>query len=78
MAGTRRKRPTEGAPEDKLLQEMCDNARQVAELCDVFGFEFRGQRHLIGLLEGALSSGVSFEQMSEDPELRPYIWELED
>lgn len=72
------KRPTEGIEADAQLQELCDNARRVVELCDAFGFEFRGHRHYVGLLEGAMHTGVSLDELIEDPELRPYIWEIED
>ena len=72
------KRPTEGTDEDAQLWELCENAKRVVELCDVFGFEFRGQKHFLGLLEGAMKSGVSLDELIEDPDLRPYIWEIED
>lgn len=71
-------RPTTGAPGDEELREMCANARRVNELCDLLGFEFRGHNHLQALLEGALKTGVSIADMSEDPDLRPYIWDLEE
>ena len=60
------------------LRELCANARQVVELCDALGFEFRGGRHYVGLLEGAHHTGVSLDELIEDPDLRPYIWEIED
>jgi len=69
-------RPTVGAPGDAELGTLCDNARKVVEVCDHLGFEFRGANHLIGLLQGAEKSGVSLEAMIEDPDLRPYIWDL--
>ncbi len=73
-----RKRPTEGTEADAQLQEMCANAHKVVELCEVLGFEFRGGGHLVGLLEGATHAGVSLDELVEDPDLRPYIWEIED
>lgn len=78
-------RPTEGAPGDEELQATCDGARRIVELCDLLGFEFRGGNHLVGLLEGSLRANelewhphVTIDALIEDPELRPYIWDLED
>jgi hypothetical protein len=81
-----KKRPTEGAPGDSEIQQTCDNARKIVELCDALGFEFRGGAHLVGLLEGAehinhhhpAELHVSLDAMIEDPDLRPYIWDLEE
>ena len=73
------KRPTEGAPGDSEIQQTCDNARKIVELCDALGFEFRGGAHLVGLLQGAATvEGCTIDAMIEDPDLRPYIWDLED
>lgn len=71
-----KKRPTEGAPGDVELEQLCADARRVNEYCELLGFEFRGARHLIGLLEGAMRTGVPMSTMLEDPETRPYIWDL--
>lgn len=60
------------------LTQLCERARQVRELCELLGFEFRGGRHLEGLLEGAARAGVTLDAMIEDPNNRPYIWDLED
>lgn len=60
------------------LQEMCDRAQQVKEICDAFGIEFRGFRPLIGLLQGADKTGVTLAELVEDPDLRPYIWDLKE
>lgn len=60
------------------LGQLCDNARQVKELCDLLGLEFRGFPHLDGLLEGAMKSGTPLARMIEDPDERPYIWDLEE
>lgn len=58
------------------LDELCANARRVKELCDLFGIEFRGYRPLVGLLQGADLRGHELAQLVENPELRPYIWDL--
>lgn len=78
-------RPTKGAPGDAELQATCDSARKIVELCDALGFEFRGGHHLVGLLEGAAAQNargehphVTIDALLEDPDLRPYIWDLED
>jgi hypothetical protein len=59
------------------LGSLCSSARQVSELCDLLGFEFRGSKHLIALLEGAQREGVPLTAMIEDPANRPYFWDLE-
>jgi len=74
----RNKRPTEGTEADDQLQVLCNNAHRVVELCELLGFEFRGAGHFTGLLEGAIKTGVSLDELIEDPDLRPYIWEIED
>ncbi len=71
-------RPTKGAPGDEELQTLCDNASRVKEVCDLLGFEFRGHHHLDALLRGAIHTGVPFSAMEEDPDLRPYLWDLEE
>jgi hypothetical protein len=70
------RRPTEGAPGDVTVVEACDQARNVVAICDALGFEFRGAEKLIGLLEGAKRSGVPLAAMIEDPNVRPYVWDL--
>jgi len=76
MAKKKVKRPTEGAPGDKELQHMCDSARKVKEACDALGFEFRGSNHFIALMEGAMRAHVPLAAMIEDPDNRPYIWDI--
>lgn len=71
-----RSRPTEGAPGDDELVQLCADAKRVHEVCELLGFEFRGARHLIGLLEGAMQARVPLSAMVEDPANRPYIWDL--
>lgn len=60
------------------LDTLCANARLVAQVCDQLGFEFRGFPHLMGMLEGARARGVDLVDLVEDPDDRPYIWDLED
>ncbi|NOT31877.1 MAG: hypothetical protein HOP15_15635 [Planctomycetes bacterium] len=72
------RRPTEGAPGDQELESLCADAKRVSEACELLGFEFRGARHLIGLLEGASRKGVALSSLVEDPTNRPYIWDLEE
>ena len=75
----KRRRPTEGAPGDQELQEMCDHAAQVKDICDALGFEFRGHRHLEGLLRGGIHKGLTFGELEQLDVLdRPYIWDVED
>lgn len=70
------RRPTEGAPAEEDVVSLCEQAKRVHELCELLGFEFRGARHLIGLLEGAHRSSTPLAAMLEDPDNRPYIWDL--
>jgi len=60
------------------LDDLCASARQVHELCQLFGIEFRGYRPLMGLLQGADKAGVSLQELVEDPDQRPYIWDLKE
>lgn len=65
-------------PGDIEMADVCAYARFVAKLCDLLGFEFRGARHMIAMLEGADVAEVPLDVLIEDPDLRPYIWDLED
>lgn len=60
------------------LEEVCRNAKIVHEVCELLGIEFRGFRHLDALLEGAIRTEVDLVDLIEDPDDRPYIWDLED
>lgn len=71
-------RPTEGAPGDSELMTLCDNARKIVEVCDALGFEFRGADHFIALMRGGDHHHHTLEELIEDPDLRPYIWDQED
>lgn len=75
----RKKRPTEGTAADEQLQQMCDNARDVVEVCDALGFEFRGGNKLLEFLHGAMHAGVSIDTLKESPDPQTeYIWDEED
>lgn len=69
------------------LRFMCQNAKRVQRLCELTGFEFRGGDRLVQHLEGFDAELVDVEpleghpdamQVLEDPDLRPYLWDLED
>lgn len=60
------------------LEHLCEQATRVAEVCEALGIEFRGARPLLGLLEGAKLKGVSLATMIENPDERPYIWDLKE
>lgn len=64
------------------LVTMCEQAKRVSRLCEHLGFEFRGSSHLISHLtdypDGLLHGHPDPVEVLEDPDLRPYIWDLED
>jgi hypothetical protein len=65
-------------PGEGELQDFCDNARKVAKVCDLLGIEFRGADRLVGLMAGAIEQGDELLELIEDPDNRPYIWDLEE
>ncbi len=71
-----KKRPTEGAPGDPELVQLCADAKRVSEFCNAIGVEFRGAKPLEKFLNNAIRAGVSLQELVEDPEQRPYIWDL--
>ena len=80
-------RPTRGTPADDQVKHMCDQARRVARVCELLGFETRGVDRLVMHLEGydaelvdqaPLEGHPDAAAVLEDPDLRPYIWDLED
>lgn len=79
------KRPTEGTEADRQVQELCNQARRVSRVCELLGFERTGVDRLVTHLEGyvledraPLTGHADAVQVLEDPDLRPYIWDLED
>jgi hypothetical protein len=60
------------------ILELCTQARRVKEFCDIMGIEFRGFEPLVGLLQGADKTGRTLGELVEDPDLRPYIWDLKE
>ena len=72
----RKKRPTLGTDADKELQQMCDNAHAVVDVCDALGFEFRGGQKLLEFLHGAMHAGLSIDTLKESPDPQvEYIWD---
>lgn len=71
---------------DQQLTDLCQQAKRVARVCELLGFEFRGADRLVTHLTGAmthtdvepLQGQGDAVQILEDPDLRPYIWELTD
>lgn len=79
----------EGAPGHAELKRLCADARRVQAFCHALGFEFRGADRLVQHLEGHVGGGELIDvepleghpdaiQVLEDPDLRPYLWDLED
>lgn len=60
------------------LRQLCADAGRVKAFCDAFGIEFRGFEPLVGLLQGADKSGLALQELVEDPDNRPYIWDLKE
>lgn len=81
------RRPTEGSPVEKELLQLCEQATRVQRVCELLGFEFRGADPLIEHLRGHVDHLVDHHPLVgqgdpvallEDPDQRPYIWDLED
>jgi len=56
------------------LEVMCENARRVAQLCDVLGFEFRGARPLLSFLEELQEREVESPGYEDGAWILPESW----
>lgn len=68
------------------LTQLCMEAKRVARFCEALGFEFKGAEPLIQHLHGHLQDATTDPwhgapdpiALLEDPDQRPYLWDLED
>ncbi len=75
-----RRRPTEGLIEDDQLQQMCNNAKRVLRLCEIFGFspdELDNESIPRFTAVHGRHPHHLHQVVSEDPDDRPFIWELD-
>lgn len=57
------------------LGELCARAREVAGLCDLVGV---GSERPHQVVTSSMKPHVELQDVLEDPDERPYLWDLED
>lgn len=60
-----------------MVKEGCANARLAARLCDMLEGVLQGRPELMTPPSSSWA-GVELHEVIEDPDDRPYIWDLED
>lgn len=58
------------------LEELCARAREVAGLCDLVGVGSSDRPHQV--VTSSMKPHVELQDVLEDPDERPYLWDLED
>lgn len=57
------------------LEELCARAREVAGVCDQLGVGVERRPQLVA---SSMKPHVELQDVLEDPDERPYVWDLED
>lgn len=66
-----------GARVRDVVSEGCENVRLASKVCELLGHPLELEHHLAHELEGIVGPHFHSQVMSEDPDDRPYLWDLE-